>query len=190
MPDIFDRSIFPAASLENGVALRLRAINVDDAERMYAWMRDPVIRNNVGLRSEPSLKATLAWIGRAETDQGMAAWAIEIGGRHVGNVILDQLDQLVRSVRLSVYIGDSDFRGRGVGGRAIDLALRDAFEQRALAKVWLSVVIDNVSAIRCYHRCGFRIEGIHRQDFYADGAIKDSLYMGVTRSDFAAVHSR
>lgn len=179
----------PGPTIESRGTLRLRPVNAGDAERMLAWMLDPAVRSNVGVRAEPSLEATLSWIGRAGADDGTRAWAIEVDGRHVGNVILDQLDKLVRSVRLSIYIGEHNLRNRGIGVRTIDLALTDAFETRGLAKVWLTVVLDNVSAIRCYHRCGFRIEGILRQAFYVDGVIKDCLYMGITRTDFAAMRS-
>ncbi|MEA2163911.1 MAG: hypothetical protein QOK37_2038 [Thermoanaerobaculia bacterium] len=183
------RQPISAETLEAGeVSVRLRPVALDDAERMFAWMCDPDVRRNVGVRAEPSLEATLSWIDRAEVDEGTLAWAIEASGRHVGNLVLDQLDPMVQSVRLSVYIGEKDLRSKGIAGKAITLALTDAFEQRGIQKVWLTVVIDNTSAIRCYHRCGFRIEGILRQTFFAGNAIKDAFYMGITRRDYDSMN--
>lgn len=163
--------------------VRLADLTAAHAPAMYRWMCDPIVSKNVGLRSEPSLEKTLAWLERVATDDAVAARAILLDGVHVGNVVLDQIDRHVSRARLSIYIGEAATRGHGVGKSALALALDLAFGALGLHKVWLTVHAKNQAAIAAYQAVGFAIEGTHRDEFILDGARLDEIYMGVLRSD-------
>ncbi len=163
----------------------LRPLEAADAHRMLQWMQDPSVRFNVGVRREPSLEATLEWIRHSQQNGAIEARAIVVDGRHVGNAVLDQIDRSTASARLSVYIGAASDRLGGIGRRAIALLVREAFDSLSLQKVWLTVPIDNLPAIRCYASVGFRLEGILRRQHFAGNELKDSLYMGLLREDWS-----
>jgi ribosomal protein S18 acetylase RimI-like enzyme len=59
-----------------------------------------------------------------------------------------------RSIELAIYLHQS-IRGRGIGTAmnrvAVNLARIAGF-----ARVWLSVEVTNVAAIRSYHKAGFK----------------------------------
>lgn len=164
-------------------SVRLADLTAVHAAAMHRWMCDPVVSKNVGLRSEPSLEKTLAWLERAASDDTVAARAILLDDAHVGNVVLDQIDRYVSKARLSIYIGEGAARGQGVGKSALALALDLAFGPLDLHKVWLTVHARNVAAIAAYEAVGFRVEGTHRDEFLLDGARLDEVYMGILRSD-------
>jgi RimJ/RimL family protein N-acetyltransferase len=151
---------------------------------MYKWMRDPEIRRNLGLRAEPSLERTLVWITNALADPLIHPHVILLEGDHVGNVILDRLDHHLSTARLSVYIGEAMVRGSGVGLTAIYLALSEAFHKLGLYKVWLTVRVDNVAAIKTYSRMGFVHEGILRGEFLYKGERADALYFELLAEEF------
>lgn len=157
-------------------------IGPQHAANMLAWMGDPQVRANVGVRSEPSEARTLAWIEKAEH-----AFAIEDDGRHVGNVILDNLDTYLGTARLSIYLGER--RGTGIGRQALDLICRYGFGVLGLAKIWLTVHVRNYPAIALYERFGFVREGLHRGEFLLDGERIDAAYMGLLRDEFSAAAS-
>ncbi len=155
------------------------------APSIVRWLRDPAVAENLGLRSEPTLARTRAFIATATAaaaDSGdLCARAILLDGRHVGNVVLDQIDRRIGKARLHIYIGEAAARGRGVGQRAVALALALAFGPLDLHKVWLTVHARNHAAIRAYEAAGFAIEGVHRDEFLIDGERLDELYMGALR---------
>jgi RimJ/RimL family protein N-acetyltransferase len=156
------------------------------APAIVQWLSDPAVSSNLGLRSQPTLEKTFAFIAAAASDETastLAARAILLDGRHVGNVVLDQIDRHVGKARLHIYVGDPAARGHGVGQRAVRLAVALAFDELALHKVWLTVHAGNAAAIRAYERAGFRIEGTHRAEFLLDGARVDELYMGVLKGE-------
>jgi len=168
----------------------LAPLRIEHADAMYRWMCDPVVAKNVGLRSEPSLEKSRAFVERAASDSSVEARAILLGGVHVGNVVLDQIDLHAQKARLSIYVGEGSVRGRGVGKRALAEALALAFEELGLNKVWLTVHARNAGAIAAYVAAGFQVEGVHREEFVLDGARVDELYMGCLAGDFRAAQSQ
>jgi len=163
--------------------VRLVPVAPEHADDMYAWMCDPDVSRNVGLRSAPSPERTRAWIARAVEDATIRAFAILEGPRHVGNVVLDQIDEYLGTARLSLYVGKPAARGAGIGHTAVALALREAFGALRLHKVWLTVHCRNTAAVRLYERLGFVVEGVLRGEFILDGERIDALRMSMLRGE-------
>jgi RimJ/RimL family protein N-acetyltransferase len=165
----------------------LQPVGPEHAAAMYAWMCDPDVSRNIGLRTTPSPERTRVWIARAAEDAAVNAFAIHVAQRHVGNVVLDELDRHLGTARLSIYVGEHDARAGGVGQTALVLALRRAFGPLGLHKVWLTVHARHAGARRLYERVGFVVEGVLRGEFLLDGERIDALRMGILRADFTAL---
>ena len=159
----------------------LAPLTRDHAPAMFRWVSDLGIRRDIGLHTEPTLQRTIEWIERALNDSAVIPHAICLSGKHVGNVILDRIDRRVRTARLSIYIGEPDARGAGVGARAVRLAAERGFQE--LHKIWLIVHAENIPAIRCYQSIGFQLEGILREEFLLGDRRVSALYMGLLRRD-------
>jgi RimJ/RimL family protein N-acetyltransferase len=172
-----------------GIALRpdveLAPLSLEAAPRMLAWMQDAEVAGNIGLSREPSLEGTLAWLEKAQAAETVIAFAILLRGQHVGNVVFDQLERHLGLARLSVYLGEAEARGKGVGMAGMFLALGEWFAQPGWHKVWLTVHVENQAAIRTYERLGFQREGLLREAFLLGGRRVDMIYMGLLRSEFS-----
>lgn len=162
----------------------ITSLSREHAANMYRWMCDPEVRCNLGLRREPSLAESLRWVHNAQEDASICAFAIMHAGLHVGNVILDRIDKYLSSARLSVYIGEAQARGAGIGSTAIRLCLERGFEQMGLHKVWLTAHCRNFAAINTYSRLGFVLEGVLRDEFLLGDERLNVFYMGILRQDF------
>jgi RimJ/RimL family protein N-acetyltransferase len=163
--------------------IQLVRLNQAHAEAMYQWMCDPEVRDNVGVRSEPSLARTGVWIEQATQDPAVAPFAIELEGVHVGNVVLDRIDNHLATCRLSIYVGESQARGKGVGRAAVERAVQHAFNTLGLNKVWLTVHVYNAPAIAAYVAAGFAVEGILRDEFVLRGKRCAAFYMSVLKQE-------
>lgn len=159
--------------------VRLAPVTPEHAEAMARWTADPEIARGLGLRSEPSLESTRAWIDRAAGDPTCHPFAILAGGAHVGNVVLDLVDEYLGTARLSIYVGDPAARGAGVARRALALAAEQASQALRLHKLWLTVHVGNAPAIALYAGAGFLVEGLGRGEFILDGRRTDVLRMGL-----------
>ena len=152
--------IGPHAGAARPEAVRLEPLSLEHAEATLAWLEDPEVAGGLGLRREPSIDATRAFIERSREDAHCHPFAIVAGGAHVGNVVLDLLDDHLGTARLSIYVGESAARGAGVAQGAIRRAAEHAEEVLGLHKLWLTVHVGNAPALAAYARCGFRVEGV------------------------------
>jgi RimJ/RimL family protein N-acetyltransferase len=57
---------------------------------------------------------------------------------------------------LGIFLGDKSIFGRGIGRRAIELAMVHLKSVVAVARITLNVRTTNTLAISCYLRCGFK----------------------------------
>ena len=162
----------------------LAPLELEHAPKMFEWMCDPAVRENIGLRSDPSLERTAAWIENALRDDSIRAIAVLLAGRHVGNVVLDRIDRYLSTARFSIYIGEPSARGGGVGTSATYCAAEVGFRELGLYKIWLTVHCRNRAAIQAYKKVGFVQEGVLRGEFLLDGERLDALYMGLLKDDF------
>ena len=58
-----------------------------------------------------------------------------------------------------------------------------AFRVLNLHKVYLVVDKDNAAAVHIYERCGFRIEGLLKEEFFSNGAYRDAYRMALLQHD-------
>ena len=165
--------------------IRLIPLTKIHGPKMFEWVSDPDIASGIGLRETPSLEKTHRWIERAaSSDSGIRAFAIEFGGHHVGNVVLDRIDLILKTARVSIYIGEKDSQGKGVATSSLKLLLDEAFERMGLNKIWLIVHVDNPRAIKIYKQLGFVQEGRLRQEFLIKGQRRDVYYFGLLREEY------
>lgn len=162
-------------------SVTLISLSQQHAEATFRWVADPVIARNVGIRARVSLKSTRQWVADAGGDDTRLAFAITLDDRHVGNVVLDQIDRAAGTARLSIYIGEPDARGRGIGQQAVRLAMDEAFDTQGLGRVWLIVHAGNAPAIAAYQRAGFTTEDVIPEEFLLGDRRVDALRMAVMR---------
>ena len=81
----------------------------------------------------------------------------------VGHIQLLSIDLVNMSARIGrVLVGDKKIRNKGIGMEMINAILEIAFETFKLHRVDLGVFDFNKSAIACYEKAGFKIEGTFR----------------------------
>lgn len=102
----------------------------------------------------------------------------------IGECILSHIDYTNKTCLCSVYIGDEEMRDKGYGSEAIRLTLDFAFNELGLnrAGAWISSF--NKYGMKCFKKCGFKVEGIMREGIYSDGRYHDMYFMGILKSEY------
>jgi RimJ/RimL family protein N-acetyltransferase len=75
--------------------------------------------------------------------------------KHIGNIKYSEINQLTNSARMGILIGQSEWRGKGVGQEVISSSVEWLKKQFSIKRVTLGVDIDNVAAINLYNKLGF-----------------------------------
>ena len=78
-----------------------------------------------------------------------------------------------------------DLLQAGVGTKAAKLLCQYGFEQLKLNKIYLETNEDNIVARKVYEKCGFKLEGIHREEYKnKEGLYLGRIYMGLLKNEF------
>jgi RimJ/RimL family protein N-acetyltransferase len=172
--------------LLQGSRVLLRPPRPTDLDERLALGRQPEIVRLFGgdLPRPASLPREMATSWLERLSRHPHAWIIEVDGRLLGEIRLDNVDRHDRRASLAIGLFDPAELGRGLGSEAVRLALAYAFTELALHRVSARVLADNARAIRCYEKCGFTIEGRERQAALVDGEWHDDLIMGILEPDW------
>ncbi len=126
----------------------------------------------------------------AEADTEGRPFIIEVGGRPIGRIGLNQLRPRDRVCSLYVYIGEPEQWGKGFGRDAISTVLAYAFEELDLHLVELWSLASNDRALRAYRACGFTVDGTLRERSFNEGRWQDRVILSIRRDEFEAARER
>lgn len=84
---------------------------------------------------------------------------------------------------IGITIGKK-YWNKGFGKDSINTVLRYLFLKRKSHKVEIEVVKENVAAVECYKKIGFKEEGIRRKKYYYKGEYLDTILMGLLRDEY------
>lgn len=141
---------------------------------MYGAVPAPVI---VGYTREQAE----VWAERLAQDD--LAWVIEHEGRCIGEARLNWVNQQDRRALYAIGLQLPELLGRGLGTEVTRLVLAHAFTTVNLHRVGLRVLEYNHRAIRCYEKCGFRVEGVERESARVGDQWHNDVIMGVLASE-------
>ena len=73
---------------------------------------------------------------------------------HIGNIKIFQIDNVKRSARLGILIGDKAYRNKGVGLEVIE-EIKKFLLKRGIKSMWLGLKHSNNNALKLYEKAGF-----------------------------------
>jgi len=166
----------------------LRPVVTTDATRAYvSWLNDPETTRYLESGGiQETVDSIVAYIERYQnrSDALFLAIVLKAGDIHVGNLKLEPINWRHHNAALGILIGAPEARGRGIGGEAIILLLRYSFDVLKLHRVALGVTADNLPAIRCYRKIGFKEEGRLREAIRREHGFVDGFWMGILADEF------
>jgi len=110
---------------------------------------------------------------------------IEVEGQPAGAIQWsEEVDPMYRHAGIDLYL-DPTMHGRGIGSAAVAALARHLFDEHGHHRLVIDPATDNLAAIDCYSRVGFRPVGVMRQyELGADGTWHDGLLMELLGADF------
>jgi RimJ/RimL family protein N-acetyltransferase len=171
-----------------GSKVRIRAYRKEDIPIRLDFINDPEINKNLtpDIPYPMTLEEEEKWFERITAISDTYKFAIETleDKKLIGGCSINTVDWKNSVATIGIFIGSKDYRGKGYGIDAVELLISFVFMQMNINKIKLTVYSYNKAAIRCYERCGFKIEGVLRQEIYSDGQYFDKLVMGLLREEF------
>ncbi|HCB35293.1 MAG: hypothetical protein A2W52_00995 [Candidatus Taylorbacteria bacterium RIFCSPHIGHO2_02_49_25] len=104
--------------------------------------------------------------------------------RHIGNISLQNIDNISMTAEFAILIGDKEFWGKGAGKAAGRLIIEHGFDELNLHRIYCGTSIDNVGMQKLAEYLGFKKEGVSRQAMFKDRAFRDVVHYGLLRDEY------
>ena len=167
-----------------GRIVRLRAVEPEDAELLYAWENDTSVWSVSGT-TEPFSRAQMERFIAAQlqggdlfrTGQLRLIVETRAEARPVGIADLFEFDPLNRRAGLGILIHDDALRGKGYASDAVETACRYAREVLNLHQLWCNVGSDNAPSRRLFAKAGFAEIGVKRDWLWQPDGYGDEILL-------------
>lgn len=170
-----------------GKSIFLRAFEKDDLRHLYNWINDPDVTRYMFMGDRPAVMERLleAWEAEVKRQTDIVFAIVHKKTKKViGSTGLYSINSISRHAEFRVIIGETAYRGKGIGTEVTKLIINYAFDKLNLNKVWLGGNADNIGAIKSYEKSGFVKEGVLRQEIYRNGRYYDAVRMSILREEF------
>ncbi|WP_278046475.1 GNAT family N-acetyltransferase [Leifsonia shinshuensis] len=146
----------------------------------WASLQEPEVVRLTGTHATFTRDAVSAWLEGLRDRDDRSDWAIlrSDDGTHLGEVVLNDVDDDNLSAGFRIMLGSPRWFGSGYGTEATRAVLGHAFDTLGLHRVELEVFAFNPRAQRAYEKAGFVVEGRRRDALLWDGEWFDAIVMG------------
>jgi len=174
--------------------IKLEPFTEADIDQLIAWIPSPeFLAQWTGPAFDHPLDRTqltrhLAQTRKEEKSPGLIfKVVIPETGDTIGHGELARIDSKNLSAALvRILVGPPELRGRGVGEGIVRALLGIAFDELSLHRVVLNVFDFNQSAIHCYEKAGFRLEGVQREACKVGNTYWNLCVMSILEQEYHA----
>jgi RimJ/RimL family protein N-acetyltransferase len=153
-----------------GKKVIIRPKTITDAGNDYRWQTDPelsaldaMIPTTMSYRE--FYREYLDWLRHPYA--GRITFGVDTPeGKHIGNCVYYNIDELNRETEIGIMIGDRDYWDKGYGADVISTLVDYVFSLQKFDRVYLKTLEYNSRAQKCFEKCGLTPCGHRAQDGY------------------------
>ena len=160
-----------------GERVRLRRVEPEDHHDIQRWQNEPEVARWMDYDRVFSLEDIHASEARA-VEEGHP-FIIEVDGRGIGRIGLNNVRARDRMASLYVFIGEPNAWGHGYGLEALWVLLDFGFNTLNLRKIELWMLAGNERAARLYKAAGFIEDARVPERSYLDGEYVDNIILSI-----------
>ncbi|MCT8976230.1 GNAT family N-acetyltransferase [Clostridium sp. CX1] len=174
-----------------GKKVRLREYRKEDIPLRVTYINDPEIIKSLtpDIPYPMTLHEEEKWFQSVTALNDTYKFAIETlnDSKFIGGCSINSVDWKNSVATVGIFIGNRQYRGKGYGTDAMRVLTDFVFMQMNINKIRLIVYSYNESAIRCYEKCGYKVEGVLKQEIYKDGKYYDKISMGLLKAEYLSL---
>ncbi|WP_409299266.1 GNAT family N-acetyltransferase [Peribacillus sp. SCS-26] len=163
----------------------LRQLERKDGELLATWLSDPAVLRFYEGRDNPfDLEKVCAVFFENKEQQEMCI--VELDGAAIGYLQYYELDEETKELYglsgsdiygMDQFIGEPSYWGRGIGTKLIASMISYLREEEGAKSIVMDPRTENLRAIRCYEKCGFKkIKLLPKRELH-EGELRDCWLM-------------
>jgi UDP-2,4-diacetamido-2,4,6-trideoxy-beta-L-altropyranose hydrolase len=133
--------------------LQVRPAHMNDAQLLWRWANDPIVRVNSFQPDPIPLEDHIEWYNNRLSSPDTRFWIIELGQEPVAQIRYDRGANSEAEISFSV---ERAHRGKGIGTKTIMLTRELACEELALRRIRAVVFSSNKASQRTFVKSGFK----------------------------------
>lgn len=166
--------------------INLRKLTLKDAKDIYENVKDREVSKWTATIPYPYPKdGAKKFIRRAkyEAEKGKSLiLGIEFDKKVVGVVSLMHINKIRKRAEIGYWLGKRHW-GKGIMTQAVREILKIAFKREKLHRIYAKIYQENTSSQKIMEKCGFKLEGTHKDSCFKHGKRRNIL-------TYAILHSR
>jgi len=127
----------------------------DVTKRYVHWINDTET-NKYLVTQKTTIEDCKKYVLDKYNNKNTFFYGIFHNSKHIGNIKIEKIDNKLNCGCLGVMIGDKHYRGKGYGTKLITFFGNYLFNNLPLDIIMLGVLKENIGAIKCYLKCGFK----------------------------------
>ena len=169
-----------------GDSVYLSPVNIEDAEKYVEWFADFNLSDYLSKSKDlMNVEIEREWIINTQKNREYNFAIISAESDElIGNCGLMNFSQIDGTAEIGIFIGNDDYRNKGIGAEVLNLLLDYGFNYLNLHNITLKVLSFNERAMKCYKKVGFKEFGRRRESNYINGKYYDEVHMDILRDEF------
>jgi len=169
-----------------GKKVRLRSTRLSDVPMLHKWVNNKKLNYFLGMEIPISLKEERRKVRAMINDKTKRHFIIELRatGEPIGVMSINNIMPKQYRAGTGAFIAYPKYWGEGYGSDAKMVLLRYAFLKLKLNRVESHVFPHNPRSLRYSQKCGYKLEGILRQNVRKHGKFYDSIVLSVLKQDW------
>ena len=162
-----------------GNNILLRPIQYKDTDLIVKWRNNLDVRKNFIFREPFTKELHENWMKTKVNTGEVIQYIIEDNFRKtaVGSVYFRDLDYTNESAEFGIFIGESEYRGKGIGYESTKLFVNWGGEHLKLHRIFLRLLSTNLAAYKIYEKAGFKQEGYFHDMVKIENIFYDIIFM-------------
>lgn len=169
--------------------LFFRPLTSEDVTESYvSWLNDPKINRFLEVRhSHQTIESCLSFVDHTNSNPREHLFGVFLSdsmGQHIGNCKLGSVDPVHLTGEISLFIGESECWGRGLGGEIIQMLTSYGFHDLSLEKITAGCYEENIGSLKAFLKHGYAVEGFLRNHVFDQGKRSGCFKLGLSRQDY------
>ena len=161
--------------------IELRILSLADTDNIIRWRNSPEVKKNLFSQDDVTKEQHIDYFHKYVESGKISQFIIIVDGVECGTTFLKNIDNIKKEAEFGIFIGEADYRGKGISSIVTKKMIDYGFSNLNLVKIYLTVFEGNIAAIKSYIKAGFKQIEFIEKGYCRNGIFYNIIKMAIIR---------